>query len=99
MPIFLIILGIALLDVAVRNTYTAFFNTTKDLIFGGTSNNNIPFWKWGAAIFIVAALGYYQKARPIAIALIVLVFLVMFVSDNSKALTAVQNLTSKVFTS
>ena len=94
MPIFLIIIGILLIDVAVKGTYPAFFTTLKNIVLGDSEHK--AFWKWGLAIIIVASLGYYDKARPIAISFIILIFIVMFVENNSKSLATLQNLTKNL---
>ena len=94
MPIFLLIFGIVLIDVAFRNTYSAFFGTLKDIIIG--QKGKIAFWQWGLAIFIVAALGYWKTARPVAVSFIILIFIIMLLSNNSKALTAINKVTAEL---
>ena len=94
MPIFLIIIGILLIDVAIKGTYSQFFGTIKNIILG--SNTQKPFWKWGLAIIVVASIGYYDKARPIAVAIIVLIFVVMLAENNSKTLSVLQNVTNNL---
>ena len=92
MPIFLILFGIILIDVAFRNTYAAFFGTLKNIVIG--NGTTLAFWQWGLAIFIVAALGYWKTARPVAVSFIILIFIVMLLNNNSKALSAINKLTA-----
>lgn len=96
MPLFLILVGILLIDVAIRNTYMAFFTTTKNIIVGGKEPNQIAFWQWGLAIFIIASIGYWQKARPVVVSFIILIFIIMLLSSNSKTLSALQNITKNL---
>ena len=72
MPFILIIAGIILLTVAVRNTQDEFFY----LIQGDfTGPNNYVYWV--LAILVIGAIGYVPRLKPISNGFLILVVLVL----------------------
>ncbi len=77
MPFVFLLLGLALLIVAVKGTHVQLFTLLKSEFTG--SNN---FLVWIAAIAILGALGFIKPIRPIALGMIVLVVLVMVLKNK-----------------
>ena len=78
MAFVLIIVGLVLLASAVQGTTTTLFGLVKN-DFVGTNN----FIYWFSAILIIGAVGYIPKARPISIALLGLVLVVLFIKNDN----------------
>jgi len=82
MPFALLIIGAVLLVSAIRNTQGDLFT----LVSGDfTGQNNFIFWL--VAILIIGAVGYIPKVKPLSVAFLSLVVLVMFLAkgDPTKA--------------
>jgi len=77
MPFVLIIAGIILLTVAVRNTQDDLFGLVKG-DFTGTNN----FIYWVIAILIIGAVGYVPKLKPVSVAFLTLVILVLLLKKG-----------------
>ncbi len=82
MPFALIIIGAALLIAAVRNTQSDLFGLLKDDFKG---QNNFIFWM--VAILAIGVVGYVPKLKPISVAFLGLIVLVLFLAkgDPTKA--------------
>lgn len=83
MPFALILIGIILLVAGIRNTYGM---TTASgakgllgLVEGDFAAGFIP---WIVAIGLIGALGYVPKLRPLSIAFMTLLLLVLVISHN-----------------
>lgn len=77
MPFVLIILGILLVVVGIRNTQ----GQLGSLIVGdftGTPN----FWYWIAAIFVIGALGYIDELKVPSRAMLALVLITLILSNK-----------------
>lgn len=90
MRILAIILGLVLVDVAVRGTYQnaggvsatdgqGLIPLLKNDFEPGAKGN---FLAWFAAILIIGAIGYVPQLEPIANAMLVLVILVLLISNG-----------------
>lgn len=79
MPILALLFGIMLIEVGVRNN-------AKPL-FGQLATDAQGFLALGAAIMILAVLGSIESIRPVAKALIVLVFVVFLLKNGNKVVT------------
>lgn len=77
MPITLLIIGIILIDVAVRGTQDDFFRLVKG-DFTGRQN----FLVWLVALLAVAAIGYIPKLKPVSNWLLVLLVTVILLSNR-----------------
>lgn len=77
----LIALGLALgyLDYEGTANVVGAGSLLKTEMFGGTT----PFYKWFAALFIVALLGYIPAMRPISTAMLILIIVAVILSHNS----------------
>jgi hypothetical protein len=72
MPLVLIFVGVIMMVLAWRDTYSDFVTlVSKD--FSGPNN----FFSWILALFILSLVGYIPKAKPIAIGLMSLVIIVI----------------------
>jgi hypothetical protein len=78
MPFVLVIVGLFLLIAAIRNQQGALFTLLKN-DFTGQQN----FIAWFLAIFLIGALGYIPKLKPLSIAFLILVILVLFISKDN----------------
>ncbi len=79
MPILALLFGIMLVEVGVRNN-------AKPL-FGQLATDAQGFLALGAAIMILAVLGSIDTIRPVAKALLVLVFVVFLLKNGNKIVT------------
>lgn len=79
MPILALLFGIMLIEVGVRNN-------AKPL-FGQLATDAQGFLALGAAIMILAVAGSIETFRPVAKALIVLVFVVFLLKNGNKVIT------------
>jgi len=79
MPIFALLFGIMLIEVGVRNN-------AKPL-FGQLATDAQGFLALGAAIMILAVLGSIETIRPVAKALLVLVFVVFLLKNGNKVIS------------
>src|SRR5574337_1368808 len=80
MPFALIIIGSVMVIAAVKNTQGNLSQLVKGEFIGP---NNFIFWL--AAIFLIGAIGYIPKAKPIATALLALVIIVLFLKKGNTA--------------
>lgn len=78
MPFVLLIAGAVLLTSAVRNTQDSLFSLVKG-DFTGPNN----FIYWFLAIFVIGAIGYIPKAKPVATMFLVLVVLVLVLTRGN----------------
>jgi hypothetical protein len=75
MPFALLIIGIVLIVVAVRDTQDQFITLVKG-DFSGPGN----FTWWVIALLMIGSLGYITRLRPIADGLLVLILLALVLS-------------------
>lgn len=83
MPFALILIGVILLVAGIRNTYgmtTA--NGGKGLLGLVEGDFQAGFIPWIVAIGLIGALGYVPKLRPLSIAFMTLLLLVLVISHN-----------------
>jgi hypothetical protein len=74
MAFVLLIIGITLLVAGVQDTQIALFTLLKGDFFA--------FLFWFIAIFLIGALGYIPKLKPLSVAFMTLVILVLFLSKG-----------------
>ncbi len=86
MPFVFVVIGILFLVTAIRGTQGAMFTLLKSEFVG--SNSFVP---WAAAIFILGALGYSKTVRPVADAMIGLVFLAMILANKGGFFSQLNN--------
>ena len=72
MAFVLLIIGAVLLTAAVRDTQDSLFSLAQGE-FTGTNN----FIYWFAAIFLIGAIGYIPKLKPISVGFLTLVIIVL----------------------
>lgn len=77
MPYALLIIGAVLLVAAVRNTYKDLWALVES-DFSGTGG----FLSWVAAIAVIGGLGYIPKLKPLSIALMTLLLIVLVISNG-----------------
>ena len=77
MPLALIVIGAVFLSAAIRGSQDDLFDVLKD-DFTGRDN----FIYWGLALFVIGAVGYYRPLRPLSNSFMVLVFVVLFISNQ-----------------
>ncbi len=77
MPFVFVILGLLLIVVAVRGTHGDAFKLLQDEFSGQKS-----FVVFAAAIMILGAVAYIKPLRPVALPMILLVFLAMFLGNK-----------------
>jgi len=78
MPFVLLVIGVFLLVSAIRGTHAQLFSLVQS-DFTGPNN----FVYWFIAIFLIGALGYIERLKPISIGLLTLVVLVLFLSKGN----------------
>jgi putative exporter of polyketide antibiotics len=78
MPFALAIIGIALLVAGVRNTQDKLFSLIKGDFSG---QNNFIFWM--VSIFAIGAVGYIPKFKPVSMAFLTLVIVVLFLKRGT----------------
>lgn len=78
MALAFLILGAVLLIAAIRNTQAQLFALLKG-DFTGTNN----FIFWFVAILAIGILGYVDQLKPLSIALLTLVVIVLFLSKGN----------------
>lgn len=89
MPYALILIGAVLLMAGIRNTYGDLWNLVK-----GDFTSEHGFITWVAAIAVVGGMGYIPKLRPLSIAFMTLLLLVLVLSNGgvfSKLQTFIQS--------
>lgn len=77
MPFVLILIGITLVIVGVRNKQDQFFALLKNDFSGPDS-----FVPWIASLFFIGAIGYIKPLKPLSNAFLVLVIIVLFLSNG-----------------
>lgn len=77
MPFALVLLGLILIISGVKNTHRALGQSLVD-DFTGPGN----FFYWVGAIGAVGAVGYWEKARPLSHAFLVLILVAMVLSNG-----------------
>lgn len=77
MPFALAIIGIVLLSAAIQNTQGTLYDLLKSDITGPNS-----FLYWLVIILLVGALGYIEKLRPLSIAFMSLLIIVLFLKKG-----------------
>ena len=78
MPFVLLIIGTVLLISAARNTQAGLFTLLQG-DFTGTNN----FIYWMTAILIIGAIGYIPKLKPISVAFMTLIIIVLVVKKGN----------------
>jgi hypothetical protein len=85
MPFALIIIGVIFLIASVKNTVQTTPNGGPGLypllVSDFTGSNNFIFWF--VAMLIIGAVGYIQKLKPVSVALLTLVVLVLFLKKGN----------------
>lgn len=90
MPFVLLMAGILLLTVAIRNQQTAFVQLVRSDFSG---NNNFMYWV--VAIVVIGSIGYIEKAKPVSNLLLVLILIVLILKrGNSTTGGVFQKLTA-----
>lgn len=84
MTFFALIIGIALIVAAMRNSQDALFSAI------GTDVPN--FIVWAAAIFALGAIGFVPGLKPVSRALLALVITVLIVTNYKKIIAGFENL-------
>lgn len=80
MPFALLIIGAVLLTAAVRNTQSQLYS----LVLGDfTGPANFVFWVF--SLLVIGAVGYIPKLKPISVAFMTLVILVLFLKRGNPA--------------
>lgn len=77
MPYALLIIGAVMLVAGIRNTYADLWNLVRNDF---TSQGG--FISWVAAIAIVGAMGYVPKLKPLSVAFMTLLLVVLIVSNG-----------------
>ncbi len=77
MPYALLVMGAVLLVAGIRNTYADLWNLVRNDF---TSQGG--FLSWVAAIAVVGALGYIPKLRPLSVAFMTLLLIVLVLSNG-----------------
>lgn len=83
MPFILLIVGAMLLVSGVKGTDDKLIELVKSDFAGGPKNNG--FLSWMLAIGAVTAVGYYKPIKPISNALLLLIFMMLFLSNRGIA--------------
>ena len=78
MPLVLIFLGVLLIVAAYRGTQDDLFELLKG-DFVGSQNS----FYWIVSIFVVGAVGYIPRMKPISDAFLVLILLMLFIRNDS----------------
>jgi len=78
MPFALLIIGIVLLIAAVRGTHSDLFALVKGDFIGP---NNFIFWT--VSILIIGSVGYIPKLKPLSVAFLVVVILVLILTKGN----------------
>lgn len=78
MPFALIVIGAVMVIAAVKNTQGNLGQLVKGEFVG---QNNFIFWL--SAMFLIGAIGYIPKAKPIATGLLGLVIVVLFLTKGN----------------
>lgn len=77
MPYALLVMGAVLLVAGIRNTYGQLWSLVE-----GDFTQQGGFLAWVAAIGVIGALGYVPKLKPLSIALLTLILIVLVISHN-----------------
>lgn len=77
MPYALLLIGAVMLVAGVRNTYGDLWTLIK-----GDFTQQGGFINWVAAIAVVGGLGYIPRLRPLSVAFMTLLLLVLVISHN-----------------
>lgn len=80
MPIFFLLVGIMLIITALNNKMPQLGTLIKEDF--QPSQGDPGFVPWIIAIFVIGALGYIKPLKPISIAFLTLIMLVMFLSNG-----------------
>lgn len=79
MPFVLIVIGVILLVTAIQGTTGQLGSMLRQDVFPGGGKGYLY---WFVAIFLIGAIGYEPKLRPISRGLLVLVVLVLLISQG-----------------
>lgn len=89
MSYFFIIFGVVLVIASARNTQGCLFTLLQGDFFNNTGSNNCgsvsgssSFLWWLAAIFVIGAIGYDERIRPISDGFLALVILVLLINNG-----------------
>ena len=77
MPYALLLVGAVMLVAGIRNTYAQLWQLVE-----GDFTQQGGFLAWVAAIAVIGALGYVPKLKPLSIALLTLILIVLVISHN-----------------
>ncbi len=77
MPIALLVIGAIFLVAAVRGEHEKLFGLLKD-DFTGPNN----FILWAVGIWAVGAIGYYKPLKPLSVAFMTLIIIVIFLAQK-----------------
>jgi len=78
MPFALLIIGLMLITVSIRNTQDTFIGLVKG-DFQGTGN----FWWWVVALVVIGMLGNIKTIKPVMDGLLVLILLALVLSRGN----------------
>lgn len=82
MPFALIIVGVVLLITSVRGTLTGGSNSLVSLLQSDfTGSNNFVYWL--VAILVLGGIGYIPKLKPVSIAMLTLVIIVLVLTKGN----------------
>lgn len=81
MPFALLMIGIVLVTVAVRNTQDVFIALLKN-DFSGQGN----FFYWVAALLIIGMIGMIPKLKPVSDAFLLLILLALFLTRGNPSM-------------
>lgn len=85
MAVVFVIIGLALIISAIRNTWSTPSTGLQALLvsdFTSSANGSVPFGIWILAIFSIGALGYIPGFRTLSNGLLVLVIIVLLLSNS-----------------
>jgi hypothetical protein len=83
MPFALIIIGVVLLISSARNTLTNQQGTGLYQLLASDFTGSDNFIYWAVAILLIGALGYVPKLKPLSVAFMTLVILVLFLKKGT----------------
>jgi hypothetical protein len=91
MPFALIIIGVVLLISSARNTLTNQQGTGLYQLLASDFTGSDNFIYWAVAILLIGALGYVPKLKPLSVAFMTLVILVLFLKKGTGVFSQLSN--------
>jgi hypothetical protein len=90
MAFILIAIGVCLAYLAYLGT--ANLKAAGSLLYQENFSGSDPFYKWAGAVIIVAAIGYIPEMEPIAMGMLILIFVGIVLSHSSGFSTLIEDL-------